>query len=80
MSHQPYPKRQRALHQLDRHAYEYRPRASPTDRTRTAIFRAYRLPPRLLGLPPAGWNGPEMETSANYARHDRSPYLKPPTA
>lgn len=74
MSHRPYPSRKRALHQLDRHAYEYRPRASPTDRTRTTIFRAYRLPPRLLGLP-AGWNGPEMETSANFRRRD--PYRKP---
>jgi hypothetical protein len=53
MSKRPYPRRARALHQLDRHAYEHRPNASPTERTRTAILRAYRLPPRLLGAPPA---------------------------
>lgn len=52
MSHQPYPSRKRALHQLDRHAYEHRPQDSPTDQFRTAILRAYHIPPRLLGISP----------------------------
>jgi hypothetical protein len=50
MSARPYPNRKRALHQLDRHAYEYRPRANSADHLRAAIYRAYRLPPRLLGI------------------------------
>lgn len=79
MSHRPYPSRKRALHQLDRHAYEYRPYTSPAAQTRAAILRAYRLPPRLLGLPP-GWNRPEMETSANYTGRGLNAYLKSPTA
>jgi hypothetical protein len=53
MNARPYPNRKRALHQLDRHAYEYRPHAAPTDHLRTAIYRAYRIPPRLLGIHPA---------------------------
>lgn len=52
MSHRPYPSRKRALHQLDRHAYERLPQASPDDQLRAAIYRAYRIPPRLLGIRP----------------------------
>lgn len=52
MSRRPYPNRKRALHQLDRHAYEYRPHASSGDHLRAAIYRAYHLPPRLLGIRP----------------------------
>ncbi len=52
MSHRPYPKRQRALHQLDRHAYERRPQDSPAEQLRATIYRAYQIPPRLLGLRP----------------------------
>ena len=50
MSHRPYPNRKRALHQLDRHAYERRPHATPADQLRATIYRAYHLPPRLLGV------------------------------
>lgn len=52
MSHRSYPNRKRALHQLDRHAYERRPNASAADQLRATIYRAYRLPPRLLGIRP----------------------------
>lgn len=52
MSHHPYPSRDRALHQLDRHAYERRPSDSPADQLRATIYRAYGLPPRILGIPP----------------------------
>ncbi|MFF7561947.1 hypothetical protein ACFZB4_18490 [Streptomyces pseudovenezuelae] len=51
MNHRPYPRRERALHQLDRHTYEYRAHAAPSEQTLTAILRAYHLPPRLLGIP-----------------------------
>lgn len=50
MSHRPYPRRDRALHQLDRHAYERRPQDTAADQLRAAIYRAYHLPPRLLGI------------------------------
>jgi len=50
VSHQPYPSRKRALHQLDRHTYERHPRATPAEQLRAAIYRAYRIPPRLLGI------------------------------
>lgn len=53
MSHHPYPRRDRALHQLDRHGYETRPHASEAERFRAVIYRAYRIPPRLLGMRPA---------------------------
>lgn len=52
MSHRPYPNRERALHQLDRHAYERCPLTSPADQLRATLYRAYRLPPRLLGVRP----------------------------
>ncbi|MFI1562182.1 hypothetical protein ACH4ZX_03810 [Streptomyces sp. NPDC020490] len=50
MSHRPYPRRDRALHQLDRHAYERRPQDTPADQLRATICQAYRIPPRLLGI------------------------------
>lgn len=53
MSYRPYPNRDRALHQLDRHGYEIGPHASEADRYRSVIYRAYRIPPRLLGVRPA---------------------------
>lgn len=51
MSHRPYPSRTRALHQVDRHAWEYRPGAPARDRMRATICRAFGTPPRVLGLP-----------------------------
>lgn len=51
MSQRPYPNRARALHQLDRHAYERRPLAPASDQFRAAICRAFRVPPRLIGIP-----------------------------
>lgn len=53
MSHHPYPKRARALHQLDRHTYERNPNTPPADQLRATIYRAYGIPPRLLGIPSA---------------------------
>lgn len=59
MSHRLYPSKMRALHQLDRHAYERRPQDSPADQLRASICRAYRLPPRLLGMDPLNLAGKE---------------------
>lgn len=50
MGHRPHPSRERALHQVDRHAYERCPLASAADQFRATILRAYRVPPRLLGV------------------------------
>lgn len=50
MSHRPYPRVNRVLHQVDRHAYEHCPRASSEDRLRAEICHAFRIPPRLLGV------------------------------
>ncbi len=52
MSYRAYPRADRAMHQLDRHAYERCPGASQADQFRAMIYRAYRIPPRLLGMPP----------------------------
>lgn len=52
MSHRPFPRPDRALHQVDRHAYELKPHATESNRLRAAIYRAYRVPPRLLGIRP----------------------------
>lgn len=52
MTYRPYPSLSRAQHQLDRHSYERRPNASAADQLRATIYRAYRLPPRLLGIRP----------------------------
>ena len=37
-------------------------------------------PDEVRALLSPGWNGPVVETSVNFPRRDRSPYLKPPTA
>ena len=50
VSHLPYPRADRALHQLDRHAYERCPIAPAADQFRATIARAFRVPPRLIGM------------------------------